>query len=311
MTALVALENRELDHIVKISPEAVGIEGSSVYLKAGDEYYLKDLLFAILLQSANDAAAAVAIDIGQSIEGFSDLMNKKAEELNLTDTHFDNPHGLDSENHYTTAKELAIITAEALKNPTFKSIVSTYRKTISTIDGESARTVVNHNKMLLLYQGAFGVKTGFTKKTGRCLVSAAEKNGLTLISVTLNAPSDWNDHKNLLDFGFNSYENRQIAEIQEFSYEIPLINGEETVAKCSNDQELSIILQRDTVINKKIEINRMLTAPIKKGDIVGYVYFEDGKNCYSLPIVAEKDINEIKYKKGPFGFLNPRKSYVK
>ncbi len=304
MTALVALENSELDRIVKISDKAVGIEGSSVYLKAGDEYYMKDLLYALLLQSANDAAAAIAIEIGGSIEGFSSMMNEKARSMNLKDTHFENPHGLDSENHYTTARELALITAEALQNPTFKSIVSTYRKTISTVDGECARTVVNHNKMLLLYEGAIGVKTGFTKKTGRCLVTAAEKDGLTLISVTLNAPSDWNDHTKLLNYGFDLYENRLLAEVGEFSYEVPVINGQKETVRCTNTEEASAIMKKGSQVQKKIELDRFVSAPIKKGDVLGHISFEyeNGKEI-KIPLVANMDIDEIKYKKGLFGLF--------
>lgn len=312
MTALVALENSELDRIVKISDKAVGIEGSSVYLKAGDDYYMKDLLYAMLLQSANDAAAAIAIEIGGSIEGFSSMMNEKASSMGLNDTHFDNPHGLDGKEHYTTARELALITAEALKNPTFKSIVSTYRKTISTVDGERVRTVVNHNKMLLLYDGAIGVKTGFTKKTGRCLVTAAEKDGLTLISVTLNAPSDWNDHTKMLNYGFERYENRLLAEVGEFSYEIPVINGEKEAVRATNTEEASVILQKGSQVSKRIELDRFACAPIKKGDVLGHISFEyeDGKEI-KVPLVANTDIGEIKYKKGLFGFLDPSNNYGK
>ncbi|MBQ5801179.1 MAG: D-alanyl-D-alanine carboxypeptidase [Clostridia bacterium] len=310
MTALVALENCELDRVVKITEEAVGIEGSSIYLKAGDEYYMKDLIYALLLQSANDAATAIAIEVGGSIEGFSSMMNEKAFSMNLKDTHFENPHGLDAKDHYTTARELALITAEALKNPTFKSIVSTYRKTISTVDGERVRTVVNHNKMLLLYDGAIGVKTGFTKKTGRCLVTAAEKDGLTIISVTLNAPSDWNDHTKMLNYGFDRYENRVLADIGELSYEIPVVNGDRDSVRCENNTEASVILKKGDQVTKKIELNRFVTAPIKKGEVLGHISFEYGNGKeIRVPLLASMDINEIKYKKGLFGFLNPSDNY--
>ncbi len=302
MTALIALENCELDRVVTISPIAVGIEGSSIYLKAGDKYYMEDLLFALLLQSANDVATAIAIEVGGSVEGFVALMNKKADEMGLKDTHFENPHGLDGKEHYTTAYELALITAEALKNPKFKSIVGTYKKTISTIDGSSKITVVNHNKMLLLYEDAIGVKTGFTKKTGRCLVSAAERDGLTLISVTLNASDDWDDHRKLLDYGFEKYENRILASKDEINFELPVINGTLATVNCSNKEDVSLIIKRDTPEAKKItEMNRFVIAPIKKGDILGYTHFEiDGKIVASTPIYANQDIPDIKYKKGLF-----------
>ena len=305
MTALIALENSELDRIVTVSEKAVGIEGSSVYLKGGDKYTMNDLLYALLLQSANDAACAIAIELGGSIEGFADMMNEKAAALGLTDTHFENPHGLDSENHYTTAKELALITAEALKDPDFKTIVSTYRKTISTIDGDCVRTVVNHNKMLLLYEDAIGVKTGFTKKTGRCLVSAAERDGLTLISVTLNASNDWSDHKKLLDCGFEEYEKKVLAKANEIVFDAYILNGEKQTVRCSNSDEISLITERlQGDITRKTELNRMISAPVKKGDVLGYVFFKSGDTVLaSSPLLAEEDVKEIKIKKGPFGFF--------
>ncbi|MBE6696635.1 MAG: D-alanyl-D-alanine carboxypeptidase [Ruminococcaceae bacterium] len=305
MTALIALENSTLDRIVTVSEKAVGIEGSSVYLKGGDKYTMNDLLYALLLQSANDAACAIAIELGGSIEGFADMMNEKAASMGLSDTHFENPHGLDSENHYTTAKELALITAEALKNPDFKTIVSTYRKTISTVDGECVRTVVNHNKMLLLYEDAIGVKTGFTKKTGRCLVSAAERDGLTLISVTLNASNDWSDHKKLLDFGFEKYEKKVLAEAGELLFDTYVLNGEKQTVRCSNPYEVSLITERlQGDITQETELNRMISAPVKKGDILGYVFFKSGDTVLATsPLLAEEDIEEIKIKKGPFGFF--------
>lgn len=305
MTALIALENSELDRIVTVSEKAVGIEGSSVYLKENDQYTMESLLYALLLQSANDAATAIAIELGGSIEGFAEMMNEKAASMGLTDTHFENPHGLDSENHYTTAKELALITAEALKNPVFKTIVSTYRKTISTVDGESVRTVVNHNKMLLLYEDAIGVKTGFTKKTGRCLVSAAERDGLTLISVTLNASNDWSDHKKLLDYGFGEYEKRVLSNSGELAFDVNILNGEKETVRCSNPNEISLILKKTQGEIKRVtELNRTVSAPIKKGDVLGQVFFKSGETVLaSSPLIAESDVEEIKIKKGPFGFL--------
>ena len=201
MTALVALEESSLDEIIIIDDRAVGIEGSSAYLKSGEAFTMEELLYALLLQSANDAAVAIANHIGGSSEGFAGLMNEKACSLGLEDTHFTNPHGLNDEAHYTTAYDLAKIAAQALKNEKFKEIVSTYKKTF--LNDERSRTYVNHNKLLNLYEGCIGVKTGFTRQSGRCLVGAAERDGALLISVTLSAPNDWNDHKTLWNYGFS------------------------------------------------------------------------------------------------------------
>lgn len=202
MTALVAIESASLEATVDISDDAIGTEGSSLYLKKGERMTMGDLLFGLMLRSANDAAAAIAYEISGSIEAFADKMNEKAESLGLTDTHFTNPHGLDDKEHYTTARELAIITGEALKNDTFLQIVSTKKQIITNSDGES-RLLINHNKLLNMYENTIGVKTGFTKKSGRCLVGAAERDGVRLITVTINAPDDWKDHIALFDYGFS------------------------------------------------------------------------------------------------------------
>ena len=206
MTALVALESGlELEKIYKIPKEAVGIEGSSIYLKEGEELSLSDLLYALMLESANDAAVALAIITYGSIDAFVEKMNEKAASLSLNNTHFENPHGLDSELHYSSASDMAALARYALKNELFAKIVSTKSHKIS---GENClpRTLVNHNKLLKIYEGASGVKTGFTRKTGRCLVSSCTRDGVSLIAVTLNAPNDWQDHKQLFDYGFSLYE---------------------------------------------------------------------------------------------------------
>ena len=204
MTALVALENAELEKVIRVDDRAVGIEGSSIYLKENEELSIEALIYSLMLRSANDAALALAYEISGSVEEFSRLMNEKAEGLGLTDTSFTNPHGLDNKDHYTSARDLAILTAAALKNEKFKEIVSTYKITIQSSTTE--RLLVNHNKLLTGYDGCIGVKTGYTKKSGRSLVSAAERNGVTLISVTIDDPDDWIDHKKMLDYGFSRYK---------------------------------------------------------------------------------------------------------
>ncbi len=232
MTALVAVEHCPVSKEITVAPDAVGVEGSSVYLFAGEVLTLSDLLYSLLLASANDAAAAIAIEIGGSIEGFCELMNAKARELGLTSTNFTNPHGLYDEEHYTTAHELAIITAEALSNDTLRNIFATKKITVTPPRG-NARVLVNHNKMLSLYPGAIGVKTGFTKKSGRCLVSAAERDGLTLICVTLNAPDDWRDHTALLDWGFDSFNMTELCRAGQLSFSLPVAPSIRSAARSS------------------------------------------------------------------------------
>ena len=199
MTALVALEQYEQTQTVEIRREWCGIEGSSMYLQTGETVTVSDLLYGLLLASGNDAATALAGMDPKGQAGFVEKMNRKAAELGLTSTHFDNPSGLDGESHYTTALELAKLTAHAMQNPDFARIVGT--KTVKT----AGRTLKNHNRLLSEID-ACGVKTGFTKACGRCLVSAKAQNGRMLICITLNAPNDWQDHKVLYDYGFSRYQ---------------------------------------------------------------------------------------------------------
>ena len=294
MTALIALEEGNLEDIVEIDDKSVGVEGSSAYLKVGDRLTLEELVYALLLQSANDAAIAIACHIGGDVDGFSALMNKKAEDLKLTDTSFTNPHGLDAPEHYTTARELAIIAAEALKNTEFKKIVSTYKRTFST-EGR-VRTYVNHNKLLRIYDGCIGVKTGFTRKSGRCLVGAAEKDGLCFITVTLDAPNDWNDHAKMLDYGYARMEKLILAEPFDHMYKIPLINGERETILAANTEGSELICERsDSNIEESIHLLRYGIAPIKSGDIVGeIIYTSDGEELARVPIIATETVQKKK-----------------
>lgn len=199
MTALVAISSADPDGIAEISKNAAGTEGSSMYLKAGEKVTLRELLYGLMLSSGNDAAVAVAEHISGSTAAFAELMNKKAAQLGLENTHFENPNGLDSPGHYTTAAELAKIMDAALSNELFREITSCASK-------KTERALyINHNKLLSMYDGVYSGKTGFTKKDGRCLVSACERNGFSLIAVTLNDPDDWNDHMKMYDAAFSEY----------------------------------------------------------------------------------------------------------
>ena len=205
MTAIVALENSKVDDIVTASRRASLIEGTSIYLAEGEKVLMEDLLYALMLNSGNDAATAIAEHIGKNEAGFVKLMNDKAKNLGLTDTHFTNPHGLADKEHYTTSYELAKITSYALDNPKFAEIVSTKKRRIARQREGGIEFLANHNKLLRIYEGATGVKTGFTKATGRTLVSSAERNGMELVAVTLNDGNDWRDHVEMLDYGFENY----------------------------------------------------------------------------------------------------------
>ena len=302
MTALVAIESGNLEREVCVSPEAVGVEGSSVYLYPGERISLYDLLCALLLESANDAAAAIAIDIGGSILGFADMMNEKAEALGLSDTSFQNPHGLDAENHFTTAHDLAKISLAAMQNPTFREIVSTYKKVGPPNENGFSRLFVNHNKMLKNYDGAIGVKTGFTKKSGRCLVSAARRDGVELIAVTLDAPNDWQDHENMLNLGFSLYSSKEIYAVGEYKAMQSVISGADSSVVISNSEPLTAVTRGSGEICEHIELSRFSYAPIKKNQILGYIYYtQNGKIIAKSPLVADHSVDAKKYKSGLFG----------
>lgn len=292
MTALVAVESCDVTEEVEITCDAVGIEGSSAYLKAGEVLTVEELLYALLLQSANDAAVAIALYVSGSIEAFADMMNEKAEELALSDTHFTNPHGLDDKEHYTTAAELAKIAAEALRNPTIKEIAATYKKTFST--EQRTRTYVNHNKLLRLYDGAIGVKTGFTKRSGRCLVGAAERDGLILVSVTLDAPDDWRDHEAMLDFGYEKIERVTFTLPYEHSYDISVLGKDGKSIAVTNKEGASVILPKtEREICEYVKLSRFVPAPVRCGDILGEViYTVDGKVMARVNLVATEDVSE-------------------
>ncbi len=302
MTAIVAIENGALDDEILIPSECVGIEGSSIYLKEGESLTLRELLYALLLESANDAATAIAITVGGDISHFAELMNDKARELGLNNTHFCNPHGLDDENHYTTAYDLACLARYAMDLPEFKEIVATFKREIPLGD-DGTRLLVNHNRLLRGYEGAIGVKTGYTKKSGRCLVSCAERNGVRLICVTLNAPNDWSDHKKMLDYGFERYERIELARAYDYSLSLSCINGVKASVSCSNTSNLSITLKKgdSSRLRAVFEGERFLFAPTRKGDLVGkIVYYLDDVNIASLDIYALESIKSIKYKKSIF-----------
>ncbi len=212
MTAIVAIEAGNLSDRVKVSGRAFGVEGSSIYLKKGEEISLQNLIYGLMLRSGNDAATAIAEHVGGSLEGFVYMMNEKAAMLGMDHSHFANPHGLDAKGHYSTADDMAKLTAYALHNPVFQDIVKTKVKTVPDPGQEWNRTWTNKNKMLSLYKGADGMKTGYTKKARRCLVSSATRDGRQLAVVTLNDPDDWVDHQQLLDYGFSSFPVRRIVE---------------------------------------------------------------------------------------------------
>ncbi len=303
MTALVALERMPPDALVTVTEASVGVEGSSIYLTVGETLSMEDLLYALLLESANDAAETIAVAVAGNVPAFAALMNEKASELGLTDTHFINPHGLDAEGHYTTAKELACLTRAALENEHFRRICSTRRRIIPLRGKEGVRLLLNHNKLLASYDGCIGVKTGFTKKTGRCLVSAAERDGVSLIAVTLGAPDDWRDHTAMLDYGFSLYRSVTLCEPGFYNAPLPLVAGSCEYVMVENTETLSVVLpRRHGRIECVVERRRFDFAPIAVGQSVGRLCFYEvtgtGRRLLGeVPLRACYTVERVVYKR--------------
>ena len=288
MTGLLAAESGRLSETVIIPPEAVGIEGSSLYLKAGERLTVEQLLYGLMLHSGNDAAVALALHLSGNVEDFVDRMNEKAAELGLTETHFANPNGLDDEGNYGTAHDLAVLAAAALENEVFRQVVSTKTYTVGQ------RQLTNHNKLLWRYEGAMGVKTGFTKAAGRLLVSAAERQGRRpatrpscwstlerqgrrLIAVTINAPDDWNDHSKLLDDGFSRLTAHTALTDGTLLGSVPIVGGTAETVTCRVRGDLSCALLPEETPTVTICLPRMAFAPVRAGDTAGWVELRVGE----------------------------------
>ncbi|AFS78424.1 D-alanyl-D-alanine carboxypeptidase DacB [Gottschalkia acidurici 9a] len=298
MTALVAIEKGDLDKKVTIKKESVGIEGSSIYLAENEEISLRDLLYGLMLRSGNDAATAIANEIGGSTEEFSKMMNEKAKQIGAKNSNFMNPHGLHDENHYTTAYDLAIITKEALKSKEFREI-SKARTWIA--EREINKHFYNKNNTLWEYEGGDGGKTGFTKAAGRCLVTTATRNGTQLIAVVLNDGNWFNDCYTLMDYGFKNYKSFVIYSENQFIRNIDVINGvKENISVITKD-ELIIPLKEEEKdkIKTVVKLPKELSAPINKGDKIGELQtFLEGELISTTDLVSNDKVSEkSKYNK--------------
>ncbi len=267
MTAITAIENIEdLDEKFAVSKSAVGIEGSSVYLKAGEAVSVRELLYCLMLRSGNDAAVALSVITSGSVDNFVKLMNEKATEIGAINTHFANPHGLHDDNHYTTAKDLAIISAYAMENTLFREIVST-----KTYKGERG-VYKNKNKMLFEFDGADGIKTGYTKAAGRCLVSSATRNGNTVICIVLNCNTMYETSKKLINDAFSNYNFITIRTSTETDC-LP-INGIPRLScfvATKTDVVIPIKKGEEDLIHIENVLPSQLDFPVKKGEQVGQI----------------------------------------
>lgn len=287
MTALVVCQHCNVLDRVKIPAEAVGIEGSSMYLTEGEVLTVQELLYGLMLRSGNDAAAALAIYCGGTVEGFAELMNDKARELGLEDTHFVNPHGLDAPDHYSTARDLARLSAYAMTDPIFARTVGAKSVTVGQ------RVLTNHNKLLWRLEGAEGIKTGYTKAAGRLLVSAASRDGRRLICVTINAPDDWNDHAQLLEQGFSGFRVRELVAQGEVLGYRHIAGGDGTHVPLVAAEGFSYAMGEGEQIDIVLSPQYFSYAPVTAGAAEGCAYVVlENKVIGRIPLVWGSSMTE-------------------
>ncbi|MEA4973296.1 MAG: D-alanyl-D-alanine carboxypeptidase family protein [Candidatus Metalachnospira sp.] len=323
MTCALALESGMLDDKVTVSANASSQPKVRMGLSSGEEIKLKDLLYALMLQSSNDAAVAVAEHIGGSVEAFCEMMNKKSAELGAANTNFETPNGLDGENHYSTAYDMALITRYALGVEGFRDIIGT--KQISVQSNRCTYTIVNKNRLLSEYEGAIGVKTGFTGKAGNCFVGAAERDGMTLISVVLGSGwgsvgknRKWIDTKNILNYGFQNYMYYDVCIQGDYVDTIPVKNSYGGSIRVCIADNISLPLRQSEreALYAEVKLPDKVEAPVKEGDEVGRILFKIDSDTViaqspliSCSAVNRKDVKTtakmlIKY------WINPMKSGI-
>ena len=297
MTALLVLESGEdLDTVITVDRQAAGTEGSSLYLKAGERMSLRDLLYGLMMKSGNDAAVAIAIHIAGSVEAFAARMNAKATAMGLRDTHFVNPNGLHDPEHYTTAYDLAHLGAAAMERADFRELVSTQRYTTTT--GDHVRTFQTKNKVLTQVDGGCGVKTGYTKKAGRCLCFAARREGMLLIGAVLNAPDMWNDAKKILDQGFTAYELHTFLVPGQGVGEISVTGSTKKTLPAATKEGILYPIRKDGQDETRLDIRLLgsLAAPVEPGVPAGEaILMVNGEGVKAIPLVVEEGAEPLTF----------------
>lgn len=296
MTALLAVEYGNLDDIVTITREASGTEGSSMYLVTDEKLSLRDLLFGLMMVSGNDAAVAIAIHIGGSVEGFAGLMNQKANELGALNTHFVTPNGLHDDDHYSTAYDLCVIAAYAMQNETFREIAGTqYHRTTT---GKVTRSMKSKNRLLWEYEGGNGLKTGYTLNAGKCLVFSAERDGMMLVGAVLDCPDMFNEAKLMLDYGFNNFSMQKIVSAGEPIARVRVDNSAQTVLSLTvqNDIMIPVGNGASAQLRTRVKTGDSNVAPIAKGDTLGVLeIWEDERILVSMDLVATDEVDGITF----------------
>lgn len=302
MTALLTIEAGDLDREFTVDPLAIMVEGTSMGLREGDRVSRRDLLYGILLPSGNDAANAAAVSVSGSMTAFVKLMNSRARELGLNDTHFATPSGLDAEGHYTTAYDLARLAAYALRDDTFREIVGCSSADVEFGNPPYKRTLYNSNKMLKRYDGAIGVKTGFTDNARRCLVSAAERDGATLVAVTLNAPDDWNDHTKMLDYGFTQVRAYPLE--TSCAEKVAVAGTGQSVGVYAHKTTLALTTEQRTKLTRRVLLPGFVYGSVERGDKLGeMIFLIDGEVVSRVPLFADGNVDVPQEEQGFFSRL--------
>ncbi len=292
MTALVVLERCAAEELVTVTKEAYGTEGSSIYLELDEKLSVEDLLYGLMLASGNDAAVALAVHVAGSTDVFAELMNAKAVEIGALNTHFVTPNGLHDGEHYTTAYDLALISACALANPVFKTIVGTsYHRTKT---GNVQRTFKNKNKILWQYEGGNGIKTGFTSAAGKCLSFAAERGGMQLVGVVLNCPDMFNDAMRVLNYGFEHYEMSKAVSAGDILVRVRVAGGVKNVLELVAPEDIMVPVEKGSglTVQTRVTVDEGIRAPISAGQRLGSVELFDGTKLLVVrPLVAQNGID--------------------
>jgi serine-type D-Ala-D-Ala carboxypeptidase (penicillin-binding protein 5/6) len=301
MTCIVTLENAKLDEVVEVSSYAASMPDVQLNIKRGEQYYLKDLLYSLMLESHNDVAVAIAEYVGGSVEGFATMMNDKARELGCENTNFVTPNGLDAQGHYTTARDLAVIASYAVKNPQFIEITNTSSYSFHELKKGRGFTVTNKNKFLYMMEGAIGVKTGFTGDAGYCFVGAVKRQDSSFISVVLgcgwppNKSLKWSDTKVLMNFGVNNYKPRQIFEEQSLK---PLLvkKGQNKLVELKMTGNLKLLMRDDETVSTEYHLPDYLDAPVESDKAIGDVkYYINGEYYATIPIYTRDAVKRIDF----------------
>lgn len=292
LTALLAIENGDLDKKVKISPNASGVEGSSIYLEVGEKIALRDLVYGLMLRSGNDAAIAISEAVGGTKEQFVEMMNQRARELGAFNTHFMNPNGLHDPNHYTTARDMALISKAAMKNPEFKKVAAA--KSWETNRGEGKYNYFyNKNKVVYQYDGGNGIKIGYTKAAGRTLVASSERDGMELICVVMNAPNWFQDTYQLMDYAYAQYTTAKISPGERPLKAVKVQGGSKDYVLIGPKEDITCPVKKES--DSKISIEYVLPdrpkAPISRWQEAGELkIYVDGTYLYSVPLYYLEDI---------------------